>query len=130
LLVSGSYTPPSIEALFFYDSLAFEVFQYESAHLWAHPAATHAFGIDTRVMAAAAAASVSAEAAEAANNNNSSSSSSSPFRSSKEDDTNKDDDDHDWDVLFIGAFADHVGHKRPTMIGTSDKFQGAVVVII
>ena len=26
-------------------------------------------------------------------------------------------DEKEWDALFIGAFADHVGHKRPWMIG-------------
>ena len=88
LLVSGSYPPAAPEHAYFYDLCFFEVFWFESRHLANHPAAVHAFGIDRRMLLQGA-----------ANASNTSGSSKA------------------WDLLFIGAMADHAGHKRPHFIG-------------
>ena len=88
LLVSGSYPPAAPEHARFYDLCFFEVFWFENRHLTNHPAAVHAFGIDRRMLLQGAANASNASAPGKA-----------------------------WDLLFIGAMADHAGHKRPHLIG-------------
>ena len=104
LLVSGSYHPPSIEALFFYDLLFYEVFWYESRALYDHPLVAHAFGIDRRVMTAAGGgAGGGTGAAKAANG-------------TVVGEGEGEGEGEVWDYIFVGAFGDHKGHKRPTLL--------------
>lgn len=104
LLVSGSYHPPSVEALFFYDLLFYEVFWYESRALYEHPLVAHAFGIDRRVMTATTGGSGSGGGTGLAKAVNGSVGGEGEGEGEV------------WDYIFVGAFGDHKGHKRPTLL--------------
>ena len=141
LLVSGSYAPPSPRALWFYDLAVFEVFWYEARHLAAHPAAVHGFGIDVRALlrgAAEAGAEAGAKtgagagagtvgAAESGTGGTSANEAGAEARAEAGAEAGAGAGagggaeagarGADWDLLFIGAMADHAGHKRPWKIG-------------
>jgi len=95
--------PPSAAALRFYDAHFFEVFWYEERYLRDHPAAVHAFGIDRTAMRPAPLEGSAVGLVEGS------------AEGSAEEELPV-----EWDLLFIGAFGDHAGHKRPLRIGDRD----------